>query len=268
MIRKIDNRAVNRITDALEKYRPDRDDDITIIPVNGRVEHLKRYLATIGKYAIIQMVLRSSLNPDTTDWLPIWEGATVVWSYYDLPTLTREDGNEPRFNFYHAPLGVESIFRPKDLQRKYTICTHGTYLTESVRECILASGNQKVAYLNNDTGRKNVDCFVDINDEELVDVYNQCHYVSGLRRDEGFELPAAEGILCGARPIMFDQPHYRQWFDGLAEFIPEEPRPKVVESLKKIFKRTNPVTEEEIKEARKRFNWERIVTGFYERMRI
>ncbi len=65
---------------------------------------------------------------------------------------------------------------------------------------------------------------------------------------------------------MFDRPHYRRWYDGLAEFIPETSRKQMIEDLKVLLKKgAKPVTLEEIKEAKKRFNWEKLVTEFWKR---
>ena len=88
--------------------------------------------------------------------------------------------------------------------------------------------------------------------------------MSGLRRIEGFELPAAEGLLCGARPIMFDRPHYRDWFNKWAIFIPEGNREEVLQSLIDVFQQEyRPVTLEEIAEARQLFDWQSIINGFW-----
>jgi hypothetical protein len=65
---------------------------------------------------------------------------------------------------------------------------------------------------------------------------------------------------------MFDTPNYRQWFDGLAEFIPEEDPRSVCESLIKLFKEEpRKVTKEETMDAKIGFDWNHIITGFWER---
>jgi hypothetical protein len=77
-----------------------------------------------------------------------------------------------------------------------------------------------------------------------------------------------EGMLCGARPIYFDRPHYRLWFDDLAIFIDEtNNREDTVMALKKIFDGPyKPMTDDEIQLARRRFNWKRILDGFWEKV--
>lgn len=109
-----------------------------------------------------------------------------------------------------------------------------------------------------------VEYHLDIPDRKLAGLYSMCQFVAGLRRCEGFEMPAAEGLLCGARPIMFDAPHYRAWFDGLAEFIPETDAASVTNALEGLFREgAVPVSQSEKWDARGRFDWQRLVTGFW-----
>lgn len=106
----------------------------------------------------------------------------------------------------------------------------------------------------------------DCSDKELAPYYSTSQYVSGLRRTEGFELPAVEGLFCGARPILFDTPNYRQWYEPFGIFIYEGSRQEVIEQLINIFQGPyQPVTEEEIAVAQGRFDWQRIIGGFWER---
>jgi acetyltransferase-like isoleucine patch superfamily enzyme len=113
-----------------------------------------------------------------------------------------------------------------------------------------------------------VESYTDIDDIYLAALYRQCRFVSGLRRGEGFELPAAEGLLCGCRPILYDQPHYRLWYDKWGRFIPEESQEVVESALVRIFKDSlDPtVTESEIRQASERFHWESVTSRFWERI--
>jgi glycosyltransferase involved in cell wall biosynthesis len=196
-------------------------------------------------------------------------------SYYPLDLWIREDGGVPvDFHFYHAPLGVDaSIFTlpPVGSHRDILVCTSGFQRNqESVAECDEAavSLDGRIFQLGPhlDRMKSQVSYATGITDEELARWYRQCQWVSGLRRHEGFELPAAEGLLCGARPLLYDRPHYRHWFDGWAEFVPEEPHDLVVENLKRLFARgPKRVSEEEREFAARRFNWEQIVREFWGR---
>ena len=101
----------------------------------------------------------------------------------------------------------------------------------------------------------------------MADYFSQCQFVSGLRRIEGFELPVLEGALCGARPIVFDQPHYKHWFKDFAVFIGEGSREEVIDSLESVFRiGAIPVSENEKALIRERFNWYKIIRGFWERI--
>lgn len=269
-----------RLIKALTEYTPNIEivedmakSDIIIINVNGRRDKVlkatKKILSQGKSYAIIQHCLRSTKNKNTSDWLDIWKNAKVVWSAYNLRNKLKEDGNDLDFNFYHAPFGVDDrIFYPLNMEKKYLACTTGvSYLGESVREVILAAQQVggKVAHLGTaDIKEDGVDCFTNITDKEVNELYNQCHFVSGLRRIEGFEFPAAEGLLTGATPILYDAEHYTDWYHGVGEFIPETGREQIVTDLVELFKKERKeVNKEYILEGKKRFNWEKIVTNFW-----
>jgi hypothetical protein len=287
------SQALGRVVDALARYAPAgvevvddaRAADVVVLHVVGRRDRIRaaaeQFTRQGKRYAIIQYCLRSTLRPSTADWVDIWRGAALVWSYYDLPALCAEDGVCAPFEFYHAPLGVDSgVFHPMPAPdsnsrgpalRSFVICTHGpSRLTESVREAVYAARRigERVFHLGPDLRQgPDVICRMGMDDPTLARRYSACEFVAGLRRVEGFELPAAEGLLCMTRPVMFDRPHYRQWFDGLAEFIPERPREEVVDSLEAVFLRrgARPVTQGEWIRAADRFDWRSIIGGFWER---
>lgn len=295
------SRGLQRIADALQHYAPSTievvDDptraQLTVIYAIGRRDHVERQCQEIleqgKKYAIVQVCLRSTMSPSTWDWLNIWQGAHLIWSYYDLrrihemedgagcgyfetqEQMDRSDSDEYLGIFMHAPLGVDSaIFYPRNVPKAYTIATSGSNkLQESIRECALAArevnghvyhlGNPRRWY-GNMTYSNNVD------DHRLAAAYSACEFVSGLRRTEGFELPAAEGLLCGARPIVFDTPDYRWNYREFAEFIHEGTRAEVVDQLVQLFKQgARPVGAAELEEARYWFNWERVCGEFWQR---
>ena len=246
--------------------------DMVIIHVVGRQDWLKRHIMQINKpFALIQYCIRSTMRPSTEGWLPLWKKANVVWSYLDLKALCVEDGQKPIFPFYHAPLGVDSkIFKPsKVTHKRFIIGTSGlSYMTESVREAMSAAQRrgEKVFHLGPTMGISNVVSANNISDRDLADYYRQCIYVSGLRRVEGFELPAAEGLCCGARPVLFDRPHYRKWYGDWAEYISEGDRLAVIDDLEKLFQsKRRSVARVEMKAAKRQFDWQTIAKGFWER---
>jgi hypothetical protein len=265
--------AISRTVEALIKYAPAKIDfvtdphlaDLVIFNVVGRLSQTTQRIISYGKpYAIIQYTFRSTLNPHIKDWLPLWKKAKLVWSYYKLDS-------SKNFNLYHSPLGVDKVFKRYPTDKKYIIATSGIgYLQESVRECILAAQalGYKVFHVGPVvTNRQNVDFSNGMSDLNLAKNYSACEFVAGLRRTEGFELPVIEGLVCGARPIVFDAPHYRHWFKDFAIFIPEGSRDEVTTSLIEIFKKSpRPVRNAEISEARRRFDWEKIIKGFWTRI--
>jgi hypothetical protein len=276
--------ALNRVAAAIKKYAPDdvtavnsKDEaDLVILYAFGQRDHFTaqaELLKSQGKkYAVVQISLRRTMSPKTSDWMPLWQGAEVVWSYYDLAMWCREDKVSPDFNFYHAPLGVDEIFRKSDVPKEYVIASSGpAYTTESARECIKAAErvDKRAFHVGPVIIKKPWVDFADgMDDTELAKKYSACEFVSGLRHFEGFELPVIEGLVCGARPICFDAPHYRKWFDRWAVFIPETGRENIIQDLVKIFEKgAKPVTEAEITEARGYFNWHTIIEGFWDKIR-
>lgn len=251
--------------------------DLTVLHAIGRRNALTKQAQDIRKqgkkYAVIQYCVRSTKNPKTTDWSDLWHSATCVWSYYDLRRLAYEDGNVMQaFPFYHAPLGVNAdVFYPRTADKYYIIGTNGfSALTEGSREAALAAGfvKQPMFHLGPQVRvGSHVTCQTGITDNDLATQLSRCVYVSGLRRVEGFELPAAEGLLCGARPVFYDKPHYRQWFDDWAVFIPEGPRDAVTASLTRVFQGPRPpaITPRQRQDAAGRFDWQRLVSQFWTR---
>jgi hypothetical protein len=263
----ITNYGIDRIANALKRYAPEdvefvdreRDADFVIIYAYGQRRKVDKRIKWIGergqKFAMVQLAVRSTANPNTIDWVPMWTKAKIVWSYYDLYRLCAEDNVGDKFKFYYAPLGVDSkIFYDRGVKRIYKVMV-GDSRDESVTECIRAAKGE-VSHLE-----------IGVSDEHLALHYSQCWFVSGLRRKEGFEMPVLEGLLCGARPICYDRPHYRDWFGSLVRYVPEGHPEEVVLALQNIFvEPALPVTDKEKAVVKNRFNWETIVKGFWERI--
>jgi hypothetical protein len=290
--------GLDRIAHALRRYAPagvevcqfPRNVDLTVIYAIGRRDHIERQCREIKqrdkRYAVIQVCLKSTMSPNVDDWVDIWENAIVVWSYYDLARQFYSAGYDTdggwRFpqHFFHVPLGVDGqVFydrftspRWDDLphnERNVTIVTSGhSRLSESVRECWLAAEQVEgtVVHLGPLKPAKHVMSVTNVSDAELAVHYSASQFVSGLRRTEGFELPAAEGLLCGARPVVFDTPDYRWAYKSWAEYIHEGTRAEVVDQLVQLFKQgARPVTAAEREEAAHWFNWERVCGEFWQR---
>lgn len=278
-------RSVQRVVSALDFYAPSgiglverqEEADLVVLHVIGRQDSTlatAKCLKELGQqYVVIQYAVRSTMRPLTGGWLPLWRDAMLVWSYLDLPMLCAEDGNASDFPFYHAPLGVDSsTFYPRYRhQRQYVIGTHGSAAVfEGIREACFAAKRVRrpVFHLGPELKRGlDIMCFDDVDDSKLAGFLSQCEHVACLRRTEGFELPAAEGLLCGARPICFDRAHYRQWYDPWAVFIPEGSRDNVIDTLESLFiMGARPVTDEEREVAKLVFNWDTIITEFWDKI--
>lgn len=282
--------AIERVERALGEHLPrgvkfignKEEADLIVLHVIGRHDAVLREAEQIvrrgQKYAVIQYALRSTKNPNAGDWLDIWNWAQLIWSYYPIVDWAQEDGggaysrlSEYDFRFYHAPLGVDpQVFKPQKVAgHRFIIATIGNdWLTQSVRECVLAAQRvgRNAVYIGPEIQRTGFTQAHNVSDLLLAQNYSHSDYVSGLRRVEGFELPAAEGLLCGARPILFDREHYKHWYGSWAEYIPEAPREDVIESLVKLFSSpVRKVTKAEQKAAREKFSWGKIIKGFWER---
>lgn len=222
-------------------------------------------------YSIIQYCLLSTQEPNAMAWRSIWDGATAVWSYYDLNAALAAGGDgNPLKNFYHAPLGVDTkVFRRWEDREKYIVGTSG-YVAESecfeeiaaaVAQVNTVDEQHKMLHVGGGwrpnyarvTHRENV------SEDTLAQLISRCRYWAALRQGEGFELGVLEALACGTTPIVLDLPCYRQWFEGLALFI--DPK-RITEQLVAIF---NGVTlKPKWQELKGKFDWATLITGFYE----
>jgi len=283
------SRAMVRVANALAQYAPPEvvepvadlaSCDLQILHVINQdaISYAREIKARGGKYAVIQYCFRTA-GGELRDWLEMWRGAEVVWSYLtDVYTLARD---EP-YSFYYAPLGVDEVFHDALdtvidtlLSRYSRIITTG-YVSgpgaEPIEETWRAAdlvglevvhlGPRKVEGTNYRPAR--FTSYEGINDTLLAELYATSTWVSGLRHVEGFELPAAEGLVCGACPIVFDQPGMREWYGGLADFVSETSGEDLVNLLARRFEHGTGVLPEEREEALRRFNWETIAKGFWE----
>ena len=277
------SQAMTRVIHALTEHAPRH---IQIVHTQSRADlvviHTVDHAATMRaveslkpgqRYAIIQYCLRTTYAPSTSSWLSLWERAQAVWSYYDLRSLMIEDGELCSFNFYMSPLGVDSrVFTVRsDVTKTYGVMTSGYIaVSECVVEAAKASASLGLTHChlgpNLDLG-PNVSYYLGISDEALAELYRRSRLVSGLRRVEGFELPAAEAILCGTRPVLFDRPHYRRWYEPWAEFIEERGPVEVTTDLIGLLQRgLPPTTKTERDEAAELFDWKNIAQGFWSRV--
>lgn len=242
------------------------------------------------KYVVIQYCLESTEYTKADDWFDFWRNAEMVMSYYDLSIYQDQSINKINkvdMNFYRAPLGLDleftklynrNVFRDKIITSGYV----SGQMAEAIEEVWLAAReiNIPVTHIgpsnvqgiqDSSTGSNNSNNISsyptfehNISDERLAYLYRTALWVSGLRHKEGFELPAAEGLACGARPILFDNSNYRYWYRNRAIYVEDCHGQQLVDKLIEVFKRQpREVDENERIEILRRFNWEAVCKGFW-----
>jgi hypothetical protein len=169
------------------------------------------------------------------DWTALWAQASLVSSCYDLAWMLDVEGiDRAGIDFHLTPLGVDTtVFRPCGCARHFSIATSGYVADQEclneVAQAVFATphalpqfhlGPASAITVATPPGRAIV-AQSGMDDTELAKRWSRAQYVSGLRRSEGFELPAYEGLACGARPIMFNRPDARMWMGEHAVYIEE-----------------------------------------------
>lgn len=294
------SRGIHRVADALTKYAPEgvtilqdhgtqdaiivEDMDLLVCHVigpEGWAPYLD-YIRTYKKrYAVFQYCLRTSSWPMTHQWTDFWAGAAVVASYYPLAQMCIQDGIAlPGVNFLHTPLGVDTdVFRPdRDPPadsgllpgEKFLVGTSG-YVDgmEIIGEWawVAAANGGRHFHLGPHLRLPNaaVKYRLGIDDGHLAQYWAHCRYVSGLRRGEGFELPAFEGLACGARPVMFDREDARQWLGSHAEYIGEGDDASIRWQLDNLVRgKYRAVTPDEVQWVKETFSWRAMADRFWE----
>ena len=270
--------AMLRVAAALEKYKPD---DVTVVgrphAADVQIFHVigsdVLHLVQGREYAVIQYCFRSA-NGNLEEWQEFWRKSRVVWSYYDLHDKVKD------VPFYFSPLGVDgNIFQFRALLRN-AVMTSGYVsgpgaepieevgvVAEQMRMPVIHVGPPTIEGMKTYPRRRTA--YLNVPDNQLVDLYNKCLWVSGMRYVEGFEMPVIEGLACGARPICFDREDMRQWYDGHAVFVPECNGGELRSILTNILQSPpNPVSLTERAEVLDRFNWETIARGFWQAMNV
>lgn len=273
------SRAMRRVAGALRVYSPRdlvkivnnrRDADLEVLHVIG-LEAIERAKQTTP-FAVVQYCVHST-DADYAQWRPLWDAAKLTWSYYKLDAHP----------FYHAPLGVDQeVFSPSRVTRT-SVMTSG-YVSgpgaEAIEEMATAArlvglpvthlgpvpvhSHDQSKKMDVGGGWRSVN---GINDEQLAQEYSRCLWVSGLRHVEGFELPVIEGLLCGARPIVFDRDDMHQWYKEHAVFVPECSGETLVKTLVSVLSQEPaPVLPSERDEVARKFDWRTIAEGFWSRL--
>lgn len=218
-----------------------------------------------------------SLCADDSRWQELWQGARFVWSYYDLAK------HMPRGSrFVHTPLGLDNAFvksamRAEEADRSLLVMTSGRVTNEAaeaIQEVAMAVDRVKGQMVH--LGPTVIEgwegeypsCWQaqeGISDQGLTQLYEECQFVSGLRHGEGFEMPVIEGLACGARPIVFERPDMRMWYDGIAEFVPECHGEELTDRIVHVFKNSamGPVNSTLRRWVVEQFSWDAIAAEFW-----
>lgn len=267
----------HRIDKALHDWAPadiewvetPQEADVQIVHIIGKGE-LKNIQNK--NYVVIQYCYHTQDIPPTDDGLrPLWENAVLVSSFHDF----KEYHSNWDFDFFGMPLGADdSVFfhLGEKLRAKEILTTGYVAGTESLEEVFGAcqSSGFKMVHLGRDFGWSQETFRHNdwVPDDELCKLYNSVSYTGCLRRVEGFEAPAIEGLMCGARPITFDLSTYR-WYHKYAVVIKDTNPKDIQEKLAYIL--TNrirlPVTKEEIEEVKQKFSWSVLIPEFWNKIK-
>lgn len=272
------SRAMFRVASALTRYAPPdveitrkaNEAELTVLHVVGE-EDLEAAIAHAREFVVIQYCYKTARG-SAEFWQSVWERASLVWSYYDLPVTKG-------VKFLHAPLGVDvEVFHHWSVPfRAPRIVTSG-YVSGPQAEAI-AEVSEAAARLGihvTHLGPSHVEgmapradanwhAVTGVDDDYLARLYAQADWVSGLRHVEGFELPALEALAVGSRPVLFDRPDMRQWYDEYGIFVPECAGPELVEHLGRVFsRRVTRLTASERDHFIARFDWKVIAKLFWE----
>jgi hypothetical protein len=292
------SQAMHRVGAALRAHLPPghhvvdtpEQADLEVLHVIGYKETVRAVetaQAAGRRYAIIQYCFRSTSKPSVASWTDLWANATAVWSYYDLnAAYGKETAGTLRGQHYYAPLGIDPAFHrmpnPLTERRDTTLLTTGYVApSECLQECAEAVRRVggRMRHIGPDLAfGDRVTASQGVSDELLAAYYRQSRFVAGLRRVEGFELPVYEGLASGARPIVFDAPHYRQWLGEHALYIREYDYPPdmgeyrrdlgaeaITEQIAACLQTYAPVTSDEMRWVKEKFSWKPIIEGFWER---
>ena len=269
------SRAMLRVEAALKSRAPK---DVEIVSTPGeadfRLLHVIGPVADVdipvGRFGVIQYC--GSLIPEA--FTQLWQRAEFVWSYYDLTAVMPES---TRFLF--MPLGVDgqlfSQLKP-NAPREVDVMTTG-YSTapgqEAIQEVVEAAVTLHRKYVH--IGPKNIEGWrgefpkdwspqLNVDDGTMKLLYRNSRYVACLRYTEGFEMPGFEGLVNGARPIVFDREDMRRWYGDHAVYVPEvsgeELKAVICDVLAGPYK---PVTPDEVAAVKARFNWDEIAVAVW-----
>lgn len=295
------SRAMTRIAKALTCYAPssvqivtDKSQaDLCIMYVIGfdAWEWAEQLINQERDYIVVQCCTKSvPEHTDMSQWYGLWDSARLVWSYYDLSEHCAKV-NTP---FYYAPLGVDEVFGyqkalnivasriPSRLggSQSFPIITTG-YVSgpgaEAIEEVWIAAQRLDLNVLHVGPPQiegisglySNIRSVEGISDQELAWYYSKAGYIFSLRHAEGFELPAAEALVCSICSVLFDQPDLRHWYGNHPIYLRECSGEELVNQVVQVMQQEpRLIGEMEHRQIVERFDWRTICKGFWEAAEI
>lgn len=254
------------------KYEFIKDSNVADFQILDITRISDKYYLRCDKYILFFHTFGEWAEEDPSEYYELFKNAMLVYSHIDLaPMYPMIEKNK----FMLGPWGTQPDlwFKKEHLKNDtYQIfCTGEIPSTEGIRECIAAcdSLHKKLLHVGYDFNYRNYS-YTNRNNlsaNEMNEEYNNSKWVSALRRIEGFEKPAIEGLLCGARPICFDTPLYRYWYGDLARYVKEGTEQETYEDILRVMKNEYaPVTKEEMERAIKKFAWFYVAGNFWKRI--
>jgi hypothetical protein len=278
------SRAMERIRSAFMRYAPkdtvfvntpeaDAIQCLHYIGQNPREDTCKMWgsifetptLPKTSKY-ILFLYLNNIFYPQfEADWKRLLENAVAI-------ITTSPDLIPYNCNIIETAWGYEpSIFNDINVPKKYTVLATGYMADAEAIDAVFLACYKSMTSMVHVGGlldpqwrEPTYTRFQNISDQELRLLYNQSRYVSALRRDPSYEMPAVEGYACGCQPICF--PHYatKKYFSDFAFFVPFLPRDELAQVLIEHFKK--PVEVKPNPEILKRFYWQTTMTDVWKKV--
>ena len=176
-------------------------------------------------------------------------------------------------NIFETPWGYEpDTFYRAPCQKRFKVMATGYAAdAEAIDACYDACLRMRVkmchigCQLPGIPGLGTCERYEHIKDHKMRELYNASEYVSGMRREGGFELPVIEGYACGAQPVVFDQPTMHKYYEDFAVFVPNIKRFDLSMKLEHVFRQPRNV--QPSPDILKRFHWAPIMKGLWDRVK-
>lgn len=259
--------AFRRIESALRQFAPpwvqwtdEKSADLRIVHIVGPAE-IPIVLRDIKRTVIIQECYHTA-QAHLHDYPALWKQARLCVSFHNLVDYT-----DTSFNFLRIPWGAdENVFQHRYYdKRSIGVMTTGHIARDEAIDHVYAAA-KKAGIRMVHTGENfqwplpyEYRPYMSVPD--LVELLNQCSYVTGLRLVEGFEILCVEGLFCGARAVVPRLPSYELYGEH-AEYI--DPEGNITDQLFDLFsKPTRPIHAAEREALIEKFSWRSIMRQFY-----